>query len=102
MNYREVNLASRRCTVGIGIGEKGYWDKGYGSDAMKALIHYLFQTMNLNRIQLETWSGNERAIRSYEKNGFVVEGRLRNETYIDGKYYDTIVMGLLREDYQPE
>lgn len=100
INYRELNIVSRRCTVGIGIGVKDYWDNGYGSDAMKALIHYLFQTMNLNRIQLDTWSGNVRAIRSYEKCGFVIEGRMRNDEYIDGKYYDTVVMGLLKEEYQ--
>lgn len=63
IEYREINMVSRRCTVGIGIGVKEYWSNGYGSDAMKALVHYLFQTMNLNRVQLDTWSGNERAIR---------------------------------------
>ncbi|MFY0758914.1 GNAT family protein [Metabacillus dongyingensis] len=98
--YRELNIVSRKCTLGIGIGDKEYWNNGYGSDAMKALIHYLFQTMNLNRVQLDTWSGNVRAIRSYEKCGFVVEGRLRNDSYVDGKYYDTVIMGLLKEDFQ--
>ncbi|WP_257350360.1 GNAT family N-acetyltransferase [Pseudalkalibacillus decolorationis] len=98
--YRELNIVARRCTLGIGIGDKEYWGNGFGSDAMKALINYLFQTMNLNRVQLDTWSGNVRAIRSYEKCGFVVEGRLRNHAYIDGKYYDTIVMGLLKEEFQ--
>lgn len=100
IEYREINIVSRRCSVGIGIGEKAYWGKGYGTDALKALIHYLFQTMNLNRVQLDTWSGNVRAIRSYEKCGFVVEGRMRNDAYIDGQYYDTIVMGLLKEEFQ--
>ncbi|GGG06539.1 hypothetical protein GCM10010912_58940 [Paenibacillus albidus] len=47
-----------------------------------------------------TWSGNVRAIRSYEKCGFVVEGRLRNDAYVDGKYYDTVIMGLLKEDFK--
>jgi RimJ/RimL family protein N-acetyltransferase len=58
--------------------------------------------MNLKRIQLDTWSGNTRAIRAYEKCGFVVEGRLRNDAFIDGKYYDTIVMGLLRDEFHYE
>lgn len=100
IGYRELDIISRRCTVGIGIGEKDYWSKGFGTDAMKILIHYLFQTMNLNRIQLDTWSGNVQAIRSYEKCGFVREGQLRNDAFIDGKYYDTIVMGLLKEEFQ--
>jgi RimJ/RimL family protein N-acetyltransferase len=78
---------------------KEYWNNGFGTDAMKALVHYLFYTMNVNRIQLDTWSGNERAIRSYEKLGFVVEGRLRNDAFIDGKYYDTMIMGLLKKEF---
>ncbi|GAF64671.1 putative acetyltransferase [Bacillus sp. TS-2] len=100
IEYREINIISRSCTVGIGIGIKEYWGKGYGTDAMKTLIHFLFQTMNLQRIKLETWSGNIQAIRSYEKCGFVVEGRLRKDEYIDGKYYDTVIMGLLKEEFQ--
>ncbi|HET7580922.1 MAG TPA: GNAT family protein [Bacillales bacterium] len=98
--YREMNIVSRCCTIGMGIGSKKYWGKGFGSDALKTLVHYLFQTMNLNRVQLDTWSGNERAIRSYEKCGFVVEGRKRNHSFVDGKYYDTVLMGLLKEEYQ--
>jgi RimJ/RimL family protein N-acetyltransferase len=102
IGYRELNIVSRRCTVGIGIGAKEYWGQGYGTDAMKTLIHFLFQTMNLNRVQLDTWSGNIQAIRSYEKCGFVMEGRLRKDAFIDGNYYDTVVMGLLKEEFQYE
>ncbi|HET7628226.1 MAG TPA: GNAT family protein [Bacillales bacterium] len=100
IDYRQLNLVARCCSVGIGIGEKAYWNKGFGTDAMKALIRYLFRTMNLNRIQLDTWSGNERAIASYKKCGFVVEGRLRNDAFVDGNYYDTIIMGLLKDEFQ--
>ncbi|HET7658682.1 MAG TPA: GNAT family protein [Bacillales bacterium] len=100
IGYRQLDIVSRRCTIGIGIGEKGYWNQGYGSDSVQTLVRYLFQTMNLNRIQLDTWSGNERAIRSYEKCGFVIEGRLRKNAFVDGKYHDTIIMGLLKEEFQ--
>jgi RimJ/RimL family protein N-acetyltransferase len=102
IGYRSLDIVARRCVVGLGIGEKELWGKGYGTDALKALINYLFKTMNLKRIQLDTWSGNTRAIRAYEKCGFVVEGRLRNDAFIDGKYYDTIVMGLLRDEFHYE
>jgi RimJ/RimL family protein N-acetyltransferase len=100
IEYNGLNMISRSCSVGIGIGVKEYRGSGYGTDAMKTLIHYLFQTMNLQRVKLETWSGNVHAIRSYEKCGFVVEGRLRKDEYIDGKYYDTVLMGLLKEEFQ--
>lgn len=102
IEYNSLNMISRSCTVGIGIGRKENRGNGYGTDAMRALVHYLFNTMNLQRVKLETWSGNPQAIRSYEKCGFVVEGRLRRSEYVDGKYYDTIVMGLLKEEFQYE
>jgi RimJ/RimL family protein N-acetyltransferase len=102
IGYRNLDIVARRCVVGLGIGEKELWGKGYGTDALKTLINYLFKTMNLRRIQLDTWSGNTRAVRAYEKCGFVIEGRLRDDAFIDGKYYDTIVMGLLREEFQYE
>jgi len=86
-------------TVGIFIGDKNYWGKGYGTDAMKVLIAFIFDQMNLNKIALHVYSFNERAIKSYEKCGFVVEGRLRKEVYKNGSYFDDVVMGLLKEEY---
>lgn len=98
-DYRDVNLVTRSATIGISIGAKDYWSKGYGSDAIHTLLRFLFLKLNLNRVQLDTWSGNIRAIRAYEKLGFVIEGRLRQNEYVDGQCYDTIMMGLLREDF---
>ncbi|NLW39419.1 MAG: GNAT family N-acetyltransferase [Tissierellia bacterium] len=85
--------------VGIFIGDPRYRGKGYGTDAMKILIDFLFQQTNINRIQLATYSFNERAIKSYLKCGFKEEGRLRQRIFRYGQYYDEILMGLLREDY---
>ncbi len=99
-DYRDVNIITRSAVMGITIGDKAYWGKGYGSDAIKVMIRYLFQQLNMQRIQLDTWSGNARAIRAYEKCGFKVEGRLRQNEYVDGKYYDTVIMGLLRSEWE--
>lgn len=85
--------------VGIFIGDKDCWGKGYGTDAMKVLIEFIFNQMNINKIKLNVYSFNGRAMKSYEKCGFVKEGTLRQELYRDGKYYDIIIMGLLKEDY---
>ncbi|MED4780463.1 GNAT family protein [Brevibacillus choshinensis] len=98
-DYRDVHPITRAATIGIAIMDKGYWSKGYGTDTLQVLLRFLFNRLNLNRVQLDTWSGNARAIRAYEKCGFVVEGRLRQNEYVDGQYYDTIMMGLLREDF---
>ncbi|MCA0986905.1 GNAT family N-acetyltransferase [Guptibacillus algicola] len=99
-DYRDVNSITRSAVMGITIGDKAYWGKGYGSDAIRAMVRYLFLQLNLERIQLDTWSGNVRAIRSYEKCGFEVEGRLRQNEYVEGTYYDTVVMGLLRSEWE--
>ncbi len=85
--------------VGIFIGNKDYWGQGYGTDAMCTLINFIFNQMNINKIKLQVFSFNKRAIKSYEKCGFVVEGVLRQEIFRNGKYHDDIVMGLLKDDY---
>lgn len=85
--------------IGIFIGDKDYWSKGYGTDAMEVLIRFVFEQMNLHKIKLHVYSFNPRAIRCYEKCGFVKEGVLRQEVFRDGQYHDEIVMGLLREEY---
>jgi len=85
--------------VGIFIGDKKYWGKGYGTDAMKVLIKFVFEQMNIHKVKLNVYSFNERAIRSYEKCGFKVEGVLRQEIFRDGRYYDEMIMGLMKEEY---
>lgn len=96
----EVDWKNRVGTVGIFIGDKNYWGKGYGTDAMQVLIKFIFNEMNLNRIQLNVYAFNERAIKSYEKCGFEVEGRLKQRLYKAGAYHDEIMMALLKEDFE--
>lgn len=84
---------------GIFIGDKKYWGKGYGTDAMRVLVKFIFEQMNIHKVKLNVYSFNERAIKSYEKCGFKVEGVLRQEIFRDGRYYDEIIMGLLKEEY---
>lgn len=87
-----VNWLTRVATVGIMIGDKEYWGKGFGTDAMKVLMKFIFEDMNINKIRLSTFSFNLRAKRCYEKCGFKVEGVLKDEIFKEGKYYDEIVM----------
>jgi len=95
----KIDWKNSVATVGIFIGDKGYWGKGYGTDAMNVLVRFIFEQMNINRIQLFVFSFNPRAIKSYEKVGFQVEGQLRNAIYRNGEYHDEVVMGILKEEY---
>lgn len=95
----EVNWTARIATVGIMIGDKNYWNKGYGTDAMKVLIKFIFENMNIRKIKLNVFSFNIRAQKCYEKCGFKVEGILKDELFKDGKYYDEIIMSLFNNEY---
>jgi RimJ/RimL family protein N-acetyltransferase len=89
---------NRAAELGIMVGEKAYWSKGYGTDAVATLVRFGFEEMNLNRIELHVYDFNERAQASYRKCGFVEEGRMRDAHYFEGRYCDVVVMGLLREE----
>lgn len=95
-----IDWTNRIATVGIFIGEKDFRDKGYGTDAMKALIRFIFEQMNVNKIKLNVFSFNPRAKRCYEKCGFVLEGTLRQELFRDGKYHDEYVMSILLDEWK--
>lgn len=100
IGYFNADRRIGKVEVGIGIGEKAYWGKGYGREAMRLLLGYLFTEGGFQRVELDTWSGNTRAIRSYASCGFQVEGRLRRAELVEGTYYETVIMGLLREEWQ--
>jgi RimJ/RimL family protein N-acetyltransferase len=85
--------------LGIFIGEREYWGKGYGTDAMRLIVGYGFSELNLRRITLGLHSYNERALKSYQKVGFQLEGRVRGEGMRDGVRYDGLYMGILREEW---
>jgi len=85
--------------VGIGLGDRAYWGKGYGTDAMQVILRYAFKELNLHRVSLDVFEYNPRAIRSYEKAGFVHEGRMRRMLNREGQRWDMVFMGILREEW---
>jgi RimJ/RimL family protein N-acetyltransferase len=92
---------ARHACFGISVGDKAAWGKGYGSEATRLLLAHAFETLNLNRVWLEVYEYNHRGIHVYEKLGFRLEGRLRQHTFRAGRYWDTLVMGILREEWHP-
>ena len=97
LNSIEWNNRSGR--LAVGIGESKFRHLGIGTEAVKMMIHYAFDELNLNRVGLDVISSNQAAIRCYQKSGFVVEGTIRESILRDGKKMDRIYMGLLRNEW---
>jgi RimJ/RimL family protein N-acetyltransferase len=75
------------------------WDRGLGFDALTTLVQFGFEQMNLNRIYLRVFAGNERAVHLYEKAGFRHEGCWRQAEFRHGRYHDLLWMSVLREEW---
>ena len=97
----DVDHINRRAILGIAIGDKDYWGKGYGQEAIRLLLNYGFNLLNLNNIMLGVFAFNERAIHCYQKVGFREIGRRRQARIIGGIKYDAVLMDILAEEFQP-
>jgi len=86
--------------VGMWVGERDCWGQGYGTDALIALCAFGFAHQGLHRVFLHVIADNTAAVRCYEKAGFHHEGRLRGHRYHEGRYWDVLCMGLLREEFR--
>ncbi|HZQ37339.1 MAG TPA: GNAT family protein [Dehalococcoidia bacterium] len=93
------SAVDRTCELGITIGDKAYWSRGYGRDAVRTLVDYAFRYRNQRKVFLRVWGHNERGIRCYLAVGFVEEGRLREHVWSAGRYVDLVYMGVLRRDW---
>ena len=96
---RDIDLENGKAEFGITIGQKDEWDKGYGTEALNAICDFGFGVLRLERIYLDVYAENARAIRSYEKAGFREEGRLRHAHFGEGRHSDVLVMALLRDEW---
>ncbi len=100
LNLSGVNWTSGNAWVGIGIGEREEWGKGYGTEAMQLVLRFAFRELNLKRVSLTVFGYNPRAVRSYEKAGFREEGRARGYLNRGGRRWDMIYMGILRREWE--
>lgn len=98
--FHEVDHIKRIGTLGIFIGEEQNRGKGYGKEALNLLLEFGFQYLNLNNIMLHVFSFNERAIHCYKKIGFQEIGRRRQSNFLNGTYYDTIYMDMLKSEFK--
>lgn len=99
IGLHKIDWKNGHAELGIFIGEKEVWGQGYGTDAILALLDFAFNEMNLHRVHLHVLASNQRAIRCYEKCGFVLEGTEREAVFRGGRYHDQLIMGILREEF---
>ena len=96
-----IDHFNRRCELGIALG-RDYWGKGLGQDAVRTMVGYAFDHLNMNRVGLQVLADDRRAVGAYRKAGFVEEGRLRQHSWVRGGFEDELVMSVIREDRQGE
>jgi diamine N-acetyltransferase len=101
-SFMDIQKTARSAEVGLFIGDKSCWNKGYGTEVMQLLLQIGFETLNLNRIFLRVDEDNKGGIRAYEKAGFVHEGRLRQGTFRNGEYHDMLLMSVLHSEWTPQ
>jgi len=96
-SIRSYDSKNRKVTIGLWLGEK-YHGKGYGSDTLRTLCSFIFDEMNIHKINLDYFSFNKKGKKCYEKIGFKQEGIRRKELFRFGKYHDIVEMGLFKEE----
>lgn len=94
-----IDYKNRSAECIIDIGVKDMWGKGIGSAAISLILEFAFNELNLHRIYLQVFSFNERAIKLYEKMGFIHEGKFRQALYRMGKWHDIAIMSILKDEY---
>ena len=97
--YNKVNHINRSATIGIFIGDNNYWNKGYGTEVIDLILNYGFNILNLHNIMLEVKEFNKGAIKCYEKCGFKLIGRRREDSIYGIKKYDTLYMDIISSEY---
>lgn len=94
-----IDQKNRSAECIIDIGERDYWGKGYGKEALLLLLNYAFLEMNLHRVSLRVFSFNNRALGLYNSIGFTREGVSRQALYRNGEWHDIVHMGILKQEY---
>jgi diamine N-acetyltransferase len=100
ISLMEIEYVHRNAQLGIMIGEKAYWNRGYGTDAIEALLGFAFETLGLHKVELRLNVSNKRALTCYKNCGFKLEGRKREQTFHRGEYCDELIMSTLKSEWE--
>lgn len=95
---RDIDKEHKKGEYGVFIGEEDCLGKGYGTEAAELMTEYAFEYIGLHKLMLRVYADNERAIRSYEKAGFVKEAYLKDDVYVQGQYRDIVLMARINNE----
>ncbi len=95
---RDIDMEHKKAEYGIFIGEEEYFGKGYGTEAAELMIEYAFSYLGLHKLMLRVYADNVRAIKSYEKAGFVKEAYLKDDVFVQGEYRDMVLMAIIHKE----
>lgn len=97
--FLELDHINQAAEIGVFIGNKNYWNKGYGTESLRLLLDYGFKALNLHNVMLKVYSFNERAKKSYEKTGFKIMGKRREALKRGNETFDLIYMDITYDDF---
>jgi len=96
-----LNFENGRAEIGYGLGSR-YWGNGYMNEALRALVSYAFDVLELRRLEADVDPRNAGSIRTVERLGFRQEGLLRERWHVNGEIQDSNFYGLLRREWQKQ
>lgn len=99
IDLKNIDRLNKHAELGIAIGDKSYWGKGYGLSAMNEMLLSGFKELELNKIWLRVEIDNEKAIKSYKKMGYIEEGILREDRLRNGEFVDRLRMSILKNEF---
>jgi RimJ/RimL family protein N-acetyltransferase len=99
VGFNHVNWVQRKGDIGLTIGEKELWGKGIATEAVKLILKYGFEELNLRKIKAGIFEPNLGSVKAAEKAGLRQEGVLKNEIYVDGKHYSAFRYAIFKEDW---
>lgn len=94
-----INWVTGVASLGIMIGNKEFWGRGYGTEAIRLVLDYAFKSLNLHKVTAGIVANHQASIRAFQKAGFEIEGRAKSQFFLDGEYCDSLYLGIVKEDF---
>lgn len=102
IDISSIDPKYKHAEIGMAIGDKNYWNKGYGTDLVKTILRFCFKELKLNKVYLDVWEKNKKAIGCYLKCGFKKDGVLREHVFRDGMYHNKWIMSVLKREWKKQ